>query len=291
MKKILFILTLALSVFAFKTEAKKIALLVGISNYEDAKLGWKNLHANNDLNLLAPALKKAGFEVMTLKNNAATHKAILKKLDQLAKKSKNGDKVFILFSGHGQQMVNTFGDKEKLTETFIPFDAAKKYCDRDKGNKHLTDDELNVKLKAIKASVGAQGELMVALDACHSGDSTRGGSEIDDELIAAVQGGKDVPAQRGDADIFGMGKLQPRPKTKDLAPIPCDFVVAACASSGVSMECRGDDGEIYGSLSYLLFKGIKSNNGAVGFGALYNYVIKNYKKTMRSTPYCRRGGK
>ena len=33
MKKIILILTLALTVFAFQTEAKKIALLVGISNY------------------------------------------------------------------------------------------------------------------------------------------------------------------------------------------------------------------------------------------------------------------
>lgn len=282
---------MALSVFAFPIQAKKIALLVGISNYQDAKLGWRNLHANNDLNLLTPTLKKAGFEVMTLRDNAATHKAILNKLDQLAQKSKNGDKVFILFSGHGQQMVNTFGDPEQYTQTFIPYDAAKKYCTKDKGDKHLTDDELNVKLKAIKASVGTQGEIMVALDACHSADGTRGGSEIDDEPEVTAQDGEDVPAQRGDGDIFGKGVLKTVKKTKKQAPIPCDFEVAACASSGVSMECRGDDGKIYGSLSYLLFNGIESNNGAVNFGALYNYVKKNYTKTMKSTPYCRRGGK
>jgi len=289
MKKSLLVLSLALAIFTFQTEAKKIALLVGISNYETANLGWKNLHATNDLDLLAPVLKKAGFKIHILRNNAATHKAILNKLDKL--NCSKGDKVLILFSGHGQQKVNTYGDPEKYTQTFIPFDAAKKYCSKDKGDKHLTDDELNIKLKAIKKQIGPSGELMVALDACHSADGTRGEDEIDDETITTHEDGEDVPAERGDGDIFGKGALKVAKKTKKQAPIPCDYEVAACASNGVSMECRGDDGKIYGALSYLLYKGITSNNSIVNFGNIFNYVKKNYTKTMRSTPYCRRGGK
>jgi hypothetical protein len=291
MKKILLILALAFTAFAFQTEAKKIALLVGISNYEDAKLGWKNLHASNDLDLLTPILNKAGFEVQTIRNNAATHNAILNKLDQLAAKSQKGDKVLILLSGHGQQKINTFGDPEPFTQTFIPFDAARKCTKKYRGERHLTDDEINLKLKAIKTKVGPSGELMVALDACHSADGTRGETEIDDEPAVTPLDGEDMPAERGDGDIFGKGILKVAKKTKKQAPMPCDFEIAACASNGVSIECRGDDGKIYGSLSYLIFKGIKSNNGVVNFGTLYNYVKKNYSMTMRSTPYCRRGGK
>ena len=291
MKKILLILALAFTAFAFQTEAKKIALLVGISNYEDAKLGWKNLHASNDLDLLTPILNKAGFEVQTIRNNAATHNAILNKLDQLAAKSQKGDKVLILLSGHGQQKINTFGDPEPFTQTFIPFDAARKCTKKYRGERHLTDDELNLKLKAIKTKVGPSGELMVALDACHSADGTRGETEIDDEPAVTPLDGEDMPAERGDGDIFGKGILKVAKKTKKQAPMPCDFEIAACASNGVSIECRGDDGKIYGSLSYLIFKGIKSNNGVVNFGTLYNYVKKNYPMTMRSTPYCRRGEK
>ena len=127
MKKILLILSLALTFFAVQTEAKKVALLVGISNYETANLGWKNLHATNDLDLLTPLFRKAGFEVQQIRNNAATHNAVINKLDKLAAYCKKGDKVFILLSGHGQQKVNTFGDDETYTQTFIPFNAAKKY--------------------------------------------------------------------------------------------------------------------------------------------------------------------
>ena len=291
MKKIIFILTLALTILAFQTEAKKFALLVGISNYEDAKLGWKNLHASNDLDLLTPILKKAGFKVLEIRNNAATHNAIKNKLNQLAATCQKGDKVLVLLSGHGQQMVNTFGDPEPFTQTFIPFDAAKIYCDKDKGEKHLTDDELYVKLKAIKEKVGPTGELMVALDACHSADGTRSATEIDDETVVTTQDGEDMPAQRGDGDIFGKGKLTPAKKTKKQFPIPCDYEIAACASSGVSSECRGDDGKIYGALSYLIYKGIKSKNGVVDFKSLVDYVKKNWGQTMKATPYCRRGEK
>lgn len=291
MKKILLILSLALTFFAVQTEAKKVALLVGISNYETANLGWKNLHATNDLDLLTPLFRKAGFEVQEIRNDAATHNAVINKLDKLAAYCKKGDKVFILLSGHGQQKVNTFGDDETYTQTFIPFNAAKKYCAKDKGEKHLTDDEINVKLKAIKKQIGPSGELMVALDACHSGDGTRGEAEIDEEPQVSTQQDGDMPAERGDGDIFGYGILKKARTTKKRGPTPCDYEVAACASQGVSMEFRGDDGKIYGALSYLFYKGITSNNGAVNFGTLYNYVKKNYSKTMKTEPHCRRGEK
>ena len=294
MKKTLLILTLALTVFSFQIEAKKIALLVGISNYETANLGWGNLHASNDLDLLTPVFKKAGFEVHILRNNAATHNAIKNKMDNLATYCKKGDQVFILLSGHGQQMVNTTGDNEMFTETFIPFDAARKYCDKDKGNKHLTDNELYVKLKAIKTKIGPSGKLMVALDACHSADGTRGGEErdLDNEQIALLEDGEDMPAVRGDGEIFGKGILIQKRGKGNMPQIPCDFEMAACSSNGVSYEHRGKDKKIYGALSYLIYFGIEENRGIVNFESLYNYVTKNYSKTMRkSTPYCRRGGR
>ena len=100
-----------------------------------------------------------------------------------------------------------------------------------------------------------------------------------------------MPAERGDGDIFGYGILKKARTTKKRGPTPCDYEVAACASQGVSMEFRGDDGKIYGALSYLFYKGITSNNGAVNFGTLYNYVKKNYSKTMKTEPHCRRGEK
>ena len=132
---------------------------------------------------------------------------------------------------------------------------------------------------------------MVALDACHKRDGTRGETEIDDEPAVTPQDGGDIPAERGDGDIFGNGILKKARKTKKRAPIPCDFEIAACASNGVSIEFRGDDGKDLWSPLLSIFKGIKSNNGVVNFGTPYNYVKKNYSMTMRSTPYCRRGGK
>ena len=288
MRKLLLFLTIAITVLAFHADAKKRALLVGISNYQEAGLGWSNLHATNDLDTLGPMLRNAGFHVMELRNNAATHHAICKQLDMLAARCKEGDKVLIHFSGHGQQMVNIKGDKGGHTETFIPFDAAKFYCDQDKGDKHLTDDELYIKLKAIKDSIGKTGQLMVTVDACHSGNITRSFSKTDN--YSSRTHDKELGI-RGASNLFGEGILKSARQTKDQPPIPGDFEISACGSNDISIEYRDDDGKIYGPLSYLLVKGIKAKNGNVSFSQLYKYVYNNYKLTMTAKPYSRRASR
>ena len=286
MKKTSCVLILALILSFFNSQAKNWALVVGISNYQDAGLGWSKLHGTNDVDLLMPVLKRAGFTVIPIKDKAATHARILTELDKLKKNCKSGDKVLVHLSGHGQQMINTMGDQnEGNTEAFIPYDAAKVYCAKDKGEKHLTDDEFYLKLKAIKECIGTKGELMVTVDACHSGDMTRESIEVPDSILNDKELGK-----RGSKnDIFGKGKLMPANATKPKVPSPCDYELSACPPENVSRECRGENDSIYGPLSYLLYEGIKQQNGRLNFNRLYQFVIdkKNYQKRMLKAPYSR----
>lgn len=60
-----------------------------------------------------------------------------------------------------------------------------KACDKDRGEKHLTDDEVNYYLSAIRRRVGEKGKIFVVVDACHSGDATRG--LVDDEVVRGVE--------------------------------------------------------------------------------------------------------
>ena len=61
----------------------KRALLIGIASYPTYKidkLGWNEIHGDNDVKLINSTLKKQGFNVNTLINKQATAKGIRKTL-------------------------------------------------------------------------------------------------------------------------------------------------------------------------------------------------------------------
>ena len=114
---------------------------------------------------------------------------------------------------------------------------------------------------------------------------TRESIEVPDSILNDKELGK-----RGSKnDIFGKGKLMPANATKPKVPSPCDYELSACPPENVSRECRGENDSIYGPLSYLLYEGIKQQNGRLNFNRLYQFVIdkKNYQKRMLKAPYSR----
>lgn len=172
--------------------ATKRALLIGIGAQQDQS--WGKIHGDCDVEYLAEILKKSGYsQVDSLKNEQATKNGIVNSLKLLAKQSQPGDIVFISFSGHGQQMTDTNGDdSDGLDETWICYDAILKYSEDYKGENHLVDDELNGYLHDIYDSIGPEGKLLVVVDACHAGDSTRGQSISADTTEVVVRGVSDV---------------------------------------------------------------------------------------------------
>ena len=150
------------------------ALLIGLGQQADK--GWARIHGDRDVYLMKPVLQKAGFrDVRMLVNSQATKQAIVKALTRLAGDCRAGDVVYVHFSGHGQLMTDREGDEEDCwDECWIPYDASLRYGQTDDGSLHLTDDELNVLLLAVRKKVGPKGRILVVVDACHSGDSTRG---------------------------------------------------------------------------------------------------------------------
>lgn len=71
-------------------------------------------------------------------------------------------------------------EPDGLDECWIPYDAYKKACARDRGERHLSDDEVNYYLGRLRDKVGERGKILVVIDACHSGDATCGdeGEEV-----------------------------------------------------------------------------------------------------------------
>lgn len=196
------------------------ALVIGIGQYEDA--AWGRIHGDSDIYYAVKMLKVNHFnDIITLKNEEATKKSILSAFDTLQRNCKLGDKVYIQFSGHGQQVTDVDGDEENgYDEAWIPYDARPLYKkDVYEGENHLIDDEVNRLLSIIKAKIGPSGQIVVVVDACHSGDSTR---EPGDDAVA-----------RGFDEKFEIPKRNPARKEA----LKEDWItISACKSHQINWE-------------------------------------------------------
>lgn len=174
------LLLLSLSV----TAQTKRALVIGLGEQQDK--AWNKINGDKDVPLVLGMLKSAGFKsVTTLVNRQATKTGIIGAFKKMTASCKQGDVVYVHYSGHGQQMTDVHNDeKDGLDECWIPYDAYRKVSKTYHGEKHLTDDELNVYLNVIRNKIGKRGKLLVVIDACHSGDGTRGD---DDEVVRGVE--------------------------------------------------------------------------------------------------------
>lgn len=155
-------LLLSLSV----TAQTKRAIVIGLGEQQDK--AWNKINGDKDVPIVQGMLKEAGFRsVTTLVNRQATKAGIVGALKRMAASCRKGDVVYVHYSGHGQQMTDVHNDEaDGLDECWIPYDAYRKASAKYHGEKHLTDDELNVYLNAIRNRIGAKGKLLVVIDAC-----------------------------------------------------------------------------------------------------------------------------
>ena len=253
------LLLLSLSV----TAQTKRALVIGLGEQQDK--AWNKINGDKDVPLVQTMLKNAGFKsVTTLVNRQATKVGIVRAFKRMTASCKHGDVVYIHYSGHGQQMTDVHNDeKDGLDECWIPYDAFRKVSKTYHGEKHLTDDELNVYLNAIRTKIGARGKLLVVIDACHSGDGTRGDDE--EEVVRGVGDTLVVDSQnvRGLYETFEMIKsffVGDNGKEKCInnkaKPLAERWItISACKSDQVNIEMKKP---AVGKLTYALWTELKN---------------------------------
>ena len=245
MFKIRLVIIIFLLSCSFLTHAqKKRALLVGISEY-GANTGWKSIHGANDVDILTKVLK--GFTIRELKNSNATYDNIIKELNYLRKQSKEGDLVYIHFSGHGQPYEDSDGDElDGWDESFVPYDAHL-YYEKNvySGNKHLIDDKLNTYFVNIRKKLGESGFLYVTIDACHAGNSYR---ESDEDIYRGT--GKGFSRNN---KLYRVPKVQKQyykiDNNSGLAPV---VMLEACQAHQRNTEINVN-GMYYGPLTYAIY--------------------------------------
>ena len=151
-----------ISSLSINAECKNRALLIGIGDYPSDS-GWRKLSSENDVVLLGELLKD-DFEVVRLLNSSASHDGIIKALVRLENSVQKGDTIFVLLSGHGQLM-EPVADGKELDEAFIPYDAAKAFSNKYKGDRHLRDKELSKHVDVLRTKAGPKGLVIIAVDA------------------------------------------------------------------------------------------------------------------------------
>jgi len=258
---------------------KKHALIIAIGDYPDPEVNmWKPISSANDVPLVRGALEAQQFnDIAVLQDKQATKQGIVDALDKLIAKTGLGDVVVIHISSHGSQIEDDNGDEaDGLDEAIVPYGATYTY-DPEEFSKYapgyLRDDEFGEKITRLRNKLGKDGDLLVVIDACHSGSATR---DVDAANAPLVRGGfqpivsssfKNNNASRGNnTDFRETGATA-------LSDAASPYVVISGAqASEKNYECWSDDRKPVGSLSYAFSKALASKDEKVSYRTLFSSI-------------------
>ena len=251
-------------------EAKtRRAVVIGLGEQLDKS--WGKINGDKDVPLVVSMLKANGFaDIATLTNSKATKAGIVNTFNSLINRSQKGDIIYIHFSGHGQMMTDMNGDeKDGFDEAWIPYDAYLRYCSKDMGEKHLSDDEIGQYLTRLRAKVGNDGAIAVVVDACHSGDSTRDLCENDSVVVRGT-----------DVDFIIPGK---RTKINSVQGSESWITLSACQDFQLNQEYKG-----VGKLTHILVNNWRDYVGhsdkAIINALDATYETRKYKGPVAQNP-------
>ena len=222
----------------------KRALIIGIGKQEDS--AWNKINGDKDVPYVLEILNAAKYDqIITCVNEEATKAGIVSAFQTLTQSCQPNDIVYIHYSGHGQQMRDMGNDEaDALDECWIPYDAYRKPSETYRGEKHLVDDEVNMLLTNIRNKIGGGGKMLVVIDACHSGDATRGQGET----------------VRGVEDIFEtvksfLGFSSSKQSTNIHSNTERWITLSACESDQLNIEMKNP---IAGKLTYAIYSKVKN---------------------------------
>jgi hypothetical protein len=230
-----------------RAKGRKLALIIAIGNYPRAS-GYPRLGADHDASLIQGALRLQGFygaRMRILVDSQATRAGILDAFGALEAAIRPGDVVVVHYAGQAQQITDDNGDEpDGLDEALVPSDAWLTNDPRARGGlRHIRDDELESRLKSLRARLYPGGQLMVVLDASYSGRAGRS--------VVPVRGGlppigRPARTRRPGAEA-GSGWIRPAPDSS-LAPMVV-FSAARVHQLAGEVELAGGKGTTAGALS------------------------------------------
>jgi len=157
-------------------QARKIALLVGVGAYTSEEYSSKPLNAAKGVQLMCATLLGQGFldrDIVVLTNADATREGIQKAFETHLLQTQQGDMAVFYFYGHGTQIQDNDNEEtDGLDEALVPYDGQRS---SEKTHRNLIrDDDLGKWIKTLRNQIGPEGQVLILLDACHSGSGLRG---------------------------------------------------------------------------------------------------------------------
>lgn len=158
---------------------RKLALLVGINQYQDSPLQGCVTDVNLQQQLL---IHRFGFnpqDIVMLTDEKATRQGILTAFEEhLIKQAKPNDVVVYHFSGHGSKVRDPDSPDcdfpDCLNSTFVPFDSSSSGLP---GLGNAVPDMMGRSLFLLMYALKTE-NVTVVLDSCHSGGGTRGNFRV-----------------------------------------------------------------------------------------------------------------
>ena len=250
---------------------EKYALLITVADYPESS-GWDPLSSDRDGELLRTSMIRAGFKeenIVHLSNENATRNEIIRAVEDLQKKVRKGDVVWIHFSGHGQQITDDNGDEiDGYDEALIPYDAQKNFRPGIyTGENHLRDDILGNQLVPLRNQLGVNGSVLVTIDACHSGTATRssGTTKYRGTGQTFDTGEKSNSQNRGDEG----GGMYPSIAAGQTAPM---VVISGARHDQLNSEIIDPSGRPVGSLSYAIASNLNKAKKNFSYAAFFELV-------------------
>ena len=174
---------------------KKLALLVGVADYFNKRLSDLD-YADADVIAVGTELKRLGFEVTLLTEKKATYQKVSAAIEKLIEESSGLESdaiVFMMFSGHGQE----------LTEDRIPFYLprdAKPYDPAKHKVEGKSEDDLAIEFRLIplnklisdiNANSNSASNLLV-FDACRNDPGSGKSSGVTTKITRNVENGTSI---------------------------------------------------------------------------------------------------
>ncbi len=238
--------------------AQKVALLVGISDYFDKNMDDLDF-AENDVQSVGAELRNLGFRVTVIRGRDATRQRVDSEIEQLIAKSSAMESesiVFLMFSGHGQQLEALETDARSGAQELkdVPY-----FCPRDAKPFDATRHD-------IKGKTAAEIEEQFSLISLNRITNELERRSNSSRNLVIVDACRNNPASGKAAGI-----------TKTTARnLPAGISILFAARGG-QKSWESVDGEIkHGVMSHFLIKGLKgaarNNRDQVTWSRVVNYV-------------------
>ena len=270
--------------------AKKVALIIGISDYQTMRsaedtssnlvTGDLKSSADDAKEFQSLLVKRFGFrkeDTMILTNDQASKKNIVDAMTNwLPRAVGSDDEVVLYISGHGTQVLSKGNDPNELwDQAFVCYDyhPVSTVAEANPANRNIILDNDFGRLFAKLAE--KTDRIIFIADCCYSGTISR------DPMLTNLSYGKWIPPTKAD-----LKKAKSISKSDNIMDIVDDNVtlIAACADAEKANEAEMEDGKWHGVMTYHLMQVMSGCDSSMTYSQMIKEIKERVQSKFRQTP-------